>query len=226
MSKKSNDSVTDFGGACERKSELLDYLYDEATPAARQSFERHLDDCASCEDELRAFGRVRNEMSAWQVGFAPRTEVVLPRSKVEVLRELFGLFPVWARGLALTGAAAALVLFAFTARAALRQQPSSMPSSTVASVTTGQVEQMVQEAVAQERKQLAEQFAVQLTAAKQQLAAEHEAQLQAANAAHAARIQAVQAGLRSAMKRSNAQLASVRGFFEASEYQDPWSSGR
>src|SRR5689334_386848 len=93
---------------CHRKDDLVTYLYDEATPAERASFERHLNECAPCSEELNAFGRVRDELATWQVGFAPRTELVLPRGRMEVLREFVTLFPVWARSLGAVGMAAAV----------------------------------------------------------------------------------------------------------------------
>src|SRR5262245_17805117 len=101
--KNKLDSLND----CGRKDDLVAYLYDEVGAAERVSFERHLGDCDACRHELTAFERVRDDLSAWQVGLAPRAEVVLRRSRFDVFRELIGMFPVWVRGAALAGAAAA-----------------------------------------------------------------------------------------------------------------------
>ena len=99
---------------CDRQQELVAYLYNDATATEIASFEKHLKECDPCSAELNAFGRVRDELSTWQVGFAPRTEFVLPRGKMEVLRELLGLFPIRARSLAMAGAAAAAILLALS----------------------------------------------------------------------------------------------------------------
>ena len=56
---------------CEQREQLLDYLYDEATPAGRRQVERHLDACDECRDELRAFRNVREDMLAWGVPNPP-----------------------------------------------------------------------------------------------------------------------------------------------------------
>src|SRR4030095_4576945 len=91
---------------CGRKEDLVAYLYGEADTSERDSFERHLNDCDACRNELTALGRVRDDLGAWQLGFAPRAEVVLRRSRLDLLRELIGTFPVWVRGAAIIGAAA------------------------------------------------------------------------------------------------------------------------
>jgi len=92
----------------------MTYLYDEASPAERSSFERHLEECHPCSTELRAFERVRQDLDAWQLGVMPRMEIAVNRSLSDVLRELVGLLPMWVRGATLAMAAAGLILIALS----------------------------------------------------------------------------------------------------------------
>jgi hypothetical protein len=99
---------------CARQGDLMSYLYDEASAAERASFESHLTDCGTCRGELAGFRQVRDELGVWQVGFAPRTEIVISRSPLEIFRELIGQLPFWVRtsGVAAATAAALLIIFA------------------------------------------------------------------------------------------------------------------
>ncbi len=207
---------------CDRKEDLIAFLYDEATTNERASFERHLNECDDCNAELKAFGRVRDNLSAWQVGFAPRTELVLPRSRMEVLRELIGLFPIWARGLAMTGAAAAIVLFALSAFAANGNKPSNQIV-----LSEQQVEAIVYKAVAEERARIEQQYKTEFASLKDQIAADHQAQLQSVNAEHQARLETVKASLRNEIKKTNRQSGSYRSFFAVENYQqEQWGDSR
>lgn len=98
--------------SCERKEDLIDYLYDEMPIAQRALFTDHLHACPSCREDLSGMQQLRGELRSWDLGTVPRLEVVIPRSKLEVLKELIGLFPVWSRGTLGLAAAAALVLIA------------------------------------------------------------------------------------------------------------------
>src|SRR5499426_3051549 len=144
---------------CGRKEDLLTYLYSEANSSERASFERHLDDCDACRNELTAFGRVRNDLGAWQLGLAPRAEVVLRRSRLDLLRELVGMFPVWVRGAALIGAAAAMLLVSLSiagARISLKDGDFAVSFGRTGNVAASseEISQMVQNAVAEEREKM------------------------------------------------------------------------
>jgi len=52
---------------CEQRERVLDYLYDEASPAGRREVEQHLESCDTCRDDIRAFRRVREDLLAWDV---------------------------------------------------------------------------------------------------------------------------------------------------------------
>jgi hypothetical protein len=220
---------------CGRKDDLLDYLYGEMKAASRPAFDRHLDECDSCRAELKAFGRVRDDLSAWQVGFAPRTEVVLARRRLELLRELISSFPAWVRGAALAGAVAALLLVALSLAHtrvnfnggdfAIQFGPSraetvSLPPS------SEEIDKQVQAAVARQQRQMQAEFQAQVAGLKQQLVAEHKAQLEAVSAQQQVKIQAVRASLRSEIARVERLNRSVRPFFDSDEYADLWSTGR
>jgi hypothetical protein len=221
--EKKNNATKD----CGRKEDLVTYLYDEASATERASFERHLDDCDSCRGEMMAFGRVRDDLSTWQVGFSPGTEIALPKRKLEILREMITLFPVWARGAALAAVAAALVLVALSfagTRINLRGVPGA--SALQASTTSDEIETLIKKAVAEEREKMRDEYHSQMASFKEQLKVEHEAQLQALNAANQAKLEAVKAGLKAEIKKSNRQNSSIRSFFAMDDFQDPVGDGR
>jgi anti-sigma factor RsiW len=56
---------------CERKDELISYLYEELAPNALLAFQRHLAECRSCQQEATEFGQTRNMLQAWEVPAAP-----------------------------------------------------------------------------------------------------------------------------------------------------------
>ena len=56
---------------CEQREQLLEYLYDEASPTSRRRIEGHLEACDECRDELRAFRNVREDLLAWGVPNPP-----------------------------------------------------------------------------------------------------------------------------------------------------------
>ncbi len=100
---------------CGMREALMAYLYNEATSEERHAVERHLAGCAHCKQELSAFERVRSTLQQWQVDDLPVVRVLTTgetqrRSALGLLKELFGIAPLWAKGFA--GLAAALLLFA------------------------------------------------------------------------------------------------------------------
>lgn len=224
---------------CGRKEELVTYFYGEASAAERASFERHLVDCDACRNEMTAFGRVRDDLGAWQLGFAPRAEIVLRRSRLDVLRELIGIFqvwPVWVRGAVLAGTAAAMLLVALSIAGtnismkngdfAINFGWTKNSATSVPAVSSEEIERIVQNAVAREREKMEQQYSAQLASFKWQLNADHQAKLQAANAENQARLKVLQAGLKQEMRRFNRQGASIRSFFAREDSSDPWGDGR
>src|SRR5262245_44880222 len=149
----------DSSSDCGRKEDLVTYLYGEAPATERASFESHLDYCDACRNELTDFGRVRRDLGAWQLGQIARPEIVLRRSRLDLLRELVGMFPVWVRGAALIGAAAAMLLVSLSiagARISLKDGDFAVSFGRTGNVAASseEISQMVQNAVAEEREKM------------------------------------------------------------------------
>jgi len=118
---------------CEKREHLLDYLYDEITPAARREMDQHLEACDDCRDDLRTFRRVREDLLAWDVPqTAPVWKSFAPAPVVPWFRQV----PAWAMaaaaglmfmiGAAGGGAMVAVGGFGQTAQAAPAEVPAVM----------------------------------------------------------------------------------------------------
>lgn len=91
---------------------LVTYLYGEASRDECARFEAHRDACAACRQELAAFEQVRETLQQWQLEDLPQVRVVVepPRpSALQLLKELFVVMPLWAKGFG--AVATALLLF-------------------------------------------------------------------------------------------------------------------
>lgn len=133
-----NDEATKAPRGCERGSELVTYLYGEATREEAGRFRRHLEACAACREELATLGGVRAGLAAWRTealgtvpplniaeALAPSTRVLtsapVRRSARAALREFFSLSPLWLRAGAFAATLAVCALLALTlARAEVR----------------------------------------------------------------------------------------------------------
>lgn len=128
----SNNNHQNF--SCGFAEELVGYLYNELSSDQQIKFEKHLDTCQICLDELAGFGVVRSSISDWFDGdFAklktPQIEIpyqtiektVLPVREVSIswlerLRQIFAQTPVWATastGFAVLAACFGLTMFIF-----------------------------------------------------------------------------------------------------------------
>ncbi len=162
---------------CARKEELIEYLYDEMPLQGRARFADHLTECASCSADLLGMERLRGELRAWDVNAVPHMELVIPRSKLEVLKELLALFPVWSRAMLATAAAAATILIALGTLSLFKQtnaapgltannatntpavvQPVLLPAE-VKALVNAEVARALAQAVEQERQALRTQMA-------------------------------------------------------------------
>lgn len=172
------------------------YLYDEASAAERALFEGHLDECPGCRDELQSFQRVRRDLGAWQVAFAPRVEIAPRRGKLEVMRELLGLLPVWARVGAVGVSAAAVLIVALAVAGArvslsrsgfdlsfreLAQAPAAEEGS-AGRLTRAETEALIEAAVARARDEAQQEARAQLASLEARLSAEHEGRMKAVRA--------------------------------------------
>lgn len=124
--------------SCARGEELVAYLYSEAQPAPANAFERHLENCVACRDELTAFASVREGVGEWRAALlngAPSLSLAgalaLPSSQpvaqpardwrraFAALREFFTLSPMWLQA---GTVAAALVICALAALVVARAE--------------------------------------------------------------------------------------------------------
>lgn len=84
---------------CDMREALVSYLYNESTPEESARVQAHLSECATCEQELHSFERVRGMLQQWQVDDLPVVRVVTRRSPLAVLKELLSVTPVWAKAI-------------------------------------------------------------------------------------------------------------------------------
>jgi len=226
------------GNSCGRKEDLVTYLYGEAPATERASFESHLDYCDACRNELTAFGRVRRDLGAWQLGQIARPEIVLRRSRLDLLRELVGMFPVWVRGAAFIGAAGAMLLVSLSIagmRISLKDGDFAVSfgrtgngAAPVQAASSEEISRMVQNAVAEEREKMEKLYGARLASLKNQLDADHRAELRSARAEQQAQLRVVQAAVQQEMRRFNRQntSAGIRAFFSRDDSSDSWGDGR
>lgn len=184
---------------CGRQEDLIAYLYDEASDAERDSFEKHLGECGACSRELKSFQSVRHELSLWQVPFAPRVEIEPTRKRWLTLPAPFMLFPRWlqmtAAGTLATAAILAFLSFLGTsisvstngiALAFGKQVPVTTQSQSGAAtpqpvtkdmLTRAEAEAMIQAAVTQAQADAQEKTQLQLAGLEQRLDVAHRAQM-------------------------------------------------
>jgi hypothetical protein len=231
--KKMSDSLND----CGRKEDLVTFLYGDANAAERASFESHLTDCDECRSDLTAFKHVRRDLSAWQLEQLSISEITLRRSALDLLRELIGLLPVWVRGAVFVGAAAAILLVSLSivgTRISLKDGDLTVSlgrigesASVAPAVSSEEINLMVQNALAEERKKMEEIYSARFASFKDKLDADQQAKLRAARAEQQSQFRAAQTALRQEMRRYNQQNASgIRAFFARDDSSDPWGDGR
>ncbi len=193
---------------CDRKGDLISFLYEEMSDEENREFSRHLTECALCADEVAGFRRVREDLGAWETGWVPRTEVVrpagLPASLLDKLSSLLLLFPVWARGMALTALAAGLLLALLPmGRGDERVSPD-------------EIDRLVREAVARERQQLENDYRARTVAFEEQSQREHDARIEAVAASCKANLNDLRRSLRAEMRHGQ----SIRSYFALGDGYD------
>ncbi|HEV7746229.1 MAG TPA: hypothetical protein VGO56_14610 [Pyrinomonadaceae bacterium] len=120
---------------CGRENDLIGFLYGELEQVEALSFQRHLNDCATCATELSDFGAVRESVVAWRndslagIGLPAQVAESIPArvakarpSAIAAWREFFNLSPLWMKG-ATAFAAILFCLFAGLAVTRLRDKP-------------------------------------------------------------------------------------------------------
>lgn len=141
---------------CERASDLIAFVYNEASESEARNFEMHLKQCGNCRDEVSSFGLVRESITAWKhealSGFvpAPATPSSSRKSALTALRYFFDLSPLWLKG------ATAFAVVAFCVLAALAIVRLQTPQPTLTNASTGtlyteqDVNRIVKEALAKQ----------------------------------------------------------------------------
>lgn len=91
---------------CERASDLIAFLYSEASESETRDFELHMKECAGCREEVASFGVVRESITAWRdealSGFVstPLAATARTKSAIAALRQFFDLSPLWLKAAA------------------------------------------------------------------------------------------------------------------------------
>lgn len=135
---------------CERASDLIAFLYDEASQSEKRDFELHLKECAGCRQEVASFGVVRESITAWRdealSGFVstPLATTNTKKSALAALRRFFDLSPLWLKG----ATAFALVAFCILAALAINRSAGSTTRNPDAIYTQNDVDRMMKEALA------------------------------------------------------------------------------
>jgi hypothetical protein len=142
---------------CERASDLIAFLYNEADENEICDFELHLKECRRCREEVGSFGFVRESITAWRdealSGFVSAPLATNPgrKSAIAALRQFFDLSPLWLK--AATGFAV-LALCVLAALAIVRvpvNKPVVSNSEVPNAVYTEQdVDRIVKEALAKQ----------------------------------------------------------------------------
>ena len=105
--------------ACERASDLIAFVYNEANESEARDFELHLKQCDHCRAEVASFGVVRESIVAWRdealSGFVaqPLIAGAGKKSALAAFRQFFDLSPLWLK------VASAFAVMSFCVLAAL-----------------------------------------------------------------------------------------------------------
>ncbi len=138
---------------CERASDLIAFLYNEAGESEKRDFELHLRECSNCGEEVASFGLVRESITAWRdealSGFVA-TPIASRKSALAAFRQFFDLSPLWLKG----ATAFAVVAFCVLAALAIVRLKTTEPALTVvnpgAVYTEQDVNRLVKEALAKQ----------------------------------------------------------------------------
>jgi anti-sigma factor RsiW len=140
---------------CERASDLIAFVYNEANESETRDFELHLQECSNCREEVASFGLVRESITAWKhealSGFVA-TPLATKKSALAALRQFFDLSPLWLKG----ATAFAVVTLCVLAALAIVRVRTPQPTLTIANpgavYTEQDVNRIVKEALAKQEK--------------------------------------------------------------------------
>lgn len=143
---------------CERASDLIAFLYNEASEDERRDFESHLNKCRACNEEVAVFGVVRESITTWRdevlSGFVatPLPTQVQKKSALAAVKQFFDLSPLWLKG-AIGFGVIALCALALLPTVTSNQTNVAKTEVNKQQIYTAQdVERMVNEALAKEQQ--------------------------------------------------------------------------
>ena len=145
---------TNNSPGCERDSDLIAFLYDEANESEKRDFELHLKECAGCSEEVASFGHVRESIGAWRdealSGFVstPLANTATKKSALAALRQFFDLSPLWLKGATAFSAMAFVVLVVLVINRPERGSGGSVAGKSDAIYTQHDVDRIVKDALA------------------------------------------------------------------------------
>ena len=139
---------------CERASDLIAFVYNEASESEARDFELHLKQCSNCREDVASFGLVRESITAWKhealSGFVP-TPLANRKSALAALRQFFDLSPLWLKGATALAVVALCVLAALAIVRLQTPQPTLTISNPGAVYTEQDVNRIVKEALAKQQ---------------------------------------------------------------------------
>ena len=149
----------DNSPGCERASDLIAFIYNEADEREAKDFELHLRECSSCRKEAASFGLVRESITTWRdealAGFVstPVAATANRKSALAALRQFFYLSPLWLKG----ATAFAVLVFCLLVgvvifRSRERQVFITSQQNVNAIYTKQDVDRMVNEALAKQQE--------------------------------------------------------------------------
>jgi len=149
----------DHSPDCERASDLIAFIYNEADEREAKDFQLHLRECSSCREEAASFGVVRESITTWRdealAGFVSTPVATTPnrKSALAAVRQFFDLSPLWLKG----ATAFALLVFCVLVGVVIfrsREQPVVITSqqNPNAVYTKQDVDRMVNEALAKQQE--------------------------------------------------------------------------
>lgn len=144
--------------SCERASDLIAFLYNEADEHEARDFQLHLQRCSICREEVASFDLVRESVTAWRdealAGFVSRPLATPPATKsaLAALRQFFDLSPLWLKGAAALAAVTFCVLAGLVIFKNKNENVSSIPAIPEAVYTQQDVKRLVEEALANQEK--------------------------------------------------------------------------
>lgn len=141
---------------CERASDLIAFLYNEADERERRDFQFHLNECSTCREEVASFGVVRGSITTWRdealAGFVsqPVATKAPRKSALAALRQFFDLSPLWLKG----ATAFAAVVFCVLAAIAFRNLQGNNVQVPGIVYTQDDVNRIVKNALAEQNNRL------------------------------------------------------------------------